>query len=298
MHNLDQSIAEWRKTISRTPSLGPDTLDELESHLRETIGALVESGIPEPEALQRALAQLGPVGDVSTEFQKLRPATWLPLKIVTVIGGVLALMMLSSMVDVFQHRPWNSLLAAHSYVLALGYGAGVLLGVLGMCFVIQRSFAESEFSTRRAEALRRAIRLYSAWGCAFTILGVILGMVYSQREWGRLWGWSPREIGGLWVLLWQAGFLAVQLLRWPTVRSLFVASLAGSSIALLAMSGQQLCAWVTHMYVPALLTYWPVLLVLALNALLFFVGLAPAGWLRGRKGVEPRHGETDHQSLQ
>ena len=57
MHNLDQSIAEWRKDMSRTRGLGPDTLDELESHLRETIHALVESGIPETEAVQRAMEQ-------------------------------------------------------------------------------------------------------------------------------------------------------------------------------------------------------------------------------------------------
>ncbi len=283
MHNLDQSIAEWRKTISRTPSLGQDTLDELESHLRETISAMVETGIPELEALQRAIAQLGPVGEVSAEFQKLSPATWLPLKIVTVIAGVWSLVLLTQLVIAIQHLHWDLLLVGHIFVLALGYLAVLMLGVLGICFVIQRSFAE--FSTRRAEAIARAVGRIAAWGCVFTILGLILGMAFSQREWGRLWAWYPREMGGLFVVLWQAGFLAVQRFRRPSVRSLLVASLAGCSVVLLAVSGPPLFQWGTHMYGRALLKHWPVLLVIAVNALFFFVGLAPAGWLRGRKGV-------------
>ena len=283
MHNLDQSIAEWRKNISRTPGLSPDTLDELENHLRETISTMVESGIPEPEALQRALAQLGPVGEVTADFQKLSPVTWLPLRIVMVIAGVLSLVMLTQLVIAFQHRHWDILLGAHTFVLALGYGAGVLLGVLGICFVIQRSFAE--FSTRRAAALSCAIGLFSAWGCAFTIVGVILGMAWSQREWDRCWSWDPREISTLCVVLWQAGFLAVQRFRRPGVRSLFMASLAGSSLVLLAMFGPVLLTFGVHMYGRVLLATWPVLLMIVVNALFFLVGLAPAGWLRLRRGV-------------
>jgi hypothetical protein len=283
MHNLDQSIAEWRKTISRTPSLGPDTLDELESHLRENISAMVESGIPEPEALQQAIAQLGPVGEVTAEFQKLSAATWLPLRIVRVIAGVLAVVLLADVLLFFQQHPWDAWLCAHVFTLGLSHVVEVLLWVLGICFVIQRSFAD--FSTRRAEALGRAVRVLTAWACGLTLLGMIFGMGYSQQRWGRLWGWQPTEIGGLCVLLWQAGFLAVQRFRRPSVRSLFVASLAGSSLVLLAMFGPVLFARGARMYGSPPPSYWPFLLVLAVNALFFFVGLAPAGWLRGRKGV-------------
>lgn len=283
MHNLDSSIAEWRKNISLTPSLGPDTLDELENHLRETISELVESGTPEREAVQRAIAQLGPVGKMTAEFQKLSPATWLPVKIVRVIAGVLALVILADVLLFFQQRDWDVWLGAHVFALGLSHVVEVMLWVLGICFVIQRSFAE--FSTRRAEALGRVVRVFTAWACGLTLLGMIFGMGYSQREWGRLWGWQPTEIGGLCVLLWQAGFLAVQRYRWPSVRSLFVASLAGSSIVLMAVYGPVLFVLGVHVYGPAILAHWPFLLVLAVNALFFLVGLAPAGWMRLRKGV-------------
>jgi len=283
MHNLDLSIAEWRKDMSRTRGLGPDTLDELESHLRETVQTLVESGMPEREAVQRAIAQLGPVGEVSAEFQKLSPASWLPVRIVRVIAGVLAVVLLAEVLLVFQEREWDVWLGAHVFVLGLSQLAEVLLWVLGICFVIQRSFAD--FSTRRAEALRRVVRVFTAWACGLTLLAMILGMGYSQQRWGRLWGWAPTEISGLCVLLWQAGFLAVQRYRRPSVRSLFVASLAGSGIVVTAVYGPVLFALGVHANGPAFLSLRPILLILAVNALFILVGLAPAGWLRWRRGV-------------
>lgn len=283
MHNLDRSIAEWRKDMSRTRGLGPDTLDELESHLRETVHALVESGIPEPEALQQAMELLGPAGEVSAEFQKLSPATWLPVRIVRVIAGVLSLVIVTEMVHFFQPRPWDAWLGAHVFALGLSRVVEVLLWVLGICFVIQRSFAD--FSTRRAEALSRVVHVFTAWACGLTLLGIILGMGYSQRTWGRLWDWHPTEISGLCVLLWQAGFLAVQRYRRPSVRSLFVAALAGSGIIVAAVYGPVLFVLGAQAHGSAFLSLRPILLVLAVNALFILVGLAPAGWLRWRKGV-------------
>lgn len=283
MHNLDRSIAEWRKDMSRTRGLGPDTLDELESHLRETIHALVESGMPEREAVQRAITQLGPVGEVSAEFQKLSPATWLPVRIVRVIAGGLFLAIVTDMVLFFQQHVWDAWLFAHVFTQALGHVAEVMLWVLAICFVIQRSFAD--FSTRRAEALGRMVHVFTAWACGFTLLSMIFGMGYSQRTWDRLWNWHPTEISGLCVLLWQAGFLAVQRYQRPSVRSLFVASLAGSSIVLMSVYGLVLFALEVPVFSPAILAHWPFLLVLAANALLILAGLAPAEWLRWRKGV-------------
>lgn len=283
MHNLDLSIAEWRKDMSRTRGLGPDTLDELESHLRETVHALVESGMPEAEAVQRAIKMLGPVSEVSAEFQKLSPATWLPVKVVRVMAGVLFLTIVADMVLFFQQHVWDVWLFAHVLTQALGHLAEMMLWVLGICFVIQRSFAD--FSTRRAEALVRVVHVLTAWSCGFTLLTIIFGMGYSQRTWDRLWNWHPTEISGLCVLLWRAGFLAVQRYRRPSVRSLFVASLAGSSIVVTAVYGPVLFVLGVHAYGPAFLSLRPILLILAVNALFILVGLAPAGWLRWRKGV-------------
>ena len=61
MPDLEPSITAWRKTLMAAPNVGRETLDELENHLRETVEQLVRSGVPETEAFQRAVAQLGPL---------------------------------------------------------------------------------------------------------------------------------------------------------------------------------------------------------------------------------------------
>ena len=91
MHNLEQFIIEWRRTMKAVPSVHPQTLDELENHLRQTVAELVQSGVPEAEACQRAAAELGSPETMAAEFRKLRPAAWLPVKVVTALGVMLAM---------------------------------------------------------------------------------------------------------------------------------------------------------------------------------------------------------------
>src|SRR5439155_103786 len=92
MHNLEQLIAEWRKTMMTAHNIGRETLDELENHLREDVDQLVQSGMAEPEAFQRAVTQLGGARTMASEFQKLDQPTWLPVKVITGIGIMAAVL--------------------------------------------------------------------------------------------------------------------------------------------------------------------------------------------------------------
>src|SRR5436190_23956792 len=91
MHNLEQLMVEWRKTMMTAPNVGRETLDELENHLRENVDQLVRSGMSEPEAFQRAVAQLGSASTIASEFQKLNQSTWLPIKVAIGVGLAVAL---------------------------------------------------------------------------------------------------------------------------------------------------------------------------------------------------------------
>ena len=71
MHNLEKSIAQWRKTMMAAPAVSHETLDELENHLRENVEQLVRSGITEREAFLRTVKQLGGAPAIASEFQKL-----------------------------------------------------------------------------------------------------------------------------------------------------------------------------------------------------------------------------------
>src|SRR4051794_12875220 len=90
MHKLDQFIMEWRRTMKAMPNVHPQTLDELENHVRQRVSELVHSGVPEEEACRRAAAELGSPESMAAEFRKLRPVTWLPVKVVTALGLMLA----------------------------------------------------------------------------------------------------------------------------------------------------------------------------------------------------------------
>jgi hypothetical protein len=282
MRDLEQSIAEWRQTMSAAPNIGPDTIAELETHLRETVEQLMRSGMSEAEAFERAIAQLGPPSKMAAEFQKLNAFTWLPFRIVTAIAGAAALLLSTYMFSAFQHRHSDLLLATHVYAVTLGYSLGLLLGVLGICFVAQRCHAE--LPPRRAEALGRGAYRFAAVACGLSALGMILGMFWSHREWGRFWGWDVREVGALSVVVWLAGVLIAHRSRRFTVRALFLSGLIASNVVLSAWFGPNLVKWgQLHSYGMNVHGSVFVMVALAINLMFFLIGLAPAGWLRWHK---------------
>ncbi len=75
-------IRAWRAEWRRRTRLGPDDLDELSEHLRESIEAFVAEGLDPAEAAERAIRRLGEPDDVDREFGKvgpIRPRHGLPL---------------------------------------------------------------------------------------------------------------------------------------------------------------------------------------------------------------------------
>jgi len=60
MHNLQKLLMEWRKTAV-TPNVSAETLDELETHLREKVDQLVGSGMTVSDAFPRAVEELGAI---------------------------------------------------------------------------------------------------------------------------------------------------------------------------------------------------------------------------------------------
>jgi len=282
MPDLEPSIAAWRKTMMAAPHVGPDTLDELETHLRETVEELVRSGVPETEAFERAVQRLGSPAAVTSEFQKLNAFTWLPATAVTAAGIAAALLLAGYLFSLFQTPARDILLAAHVLAITLGYGATLLLGVLGVCFVCQR--CATDFSPRRVRSLSRVTSTYGQIAALLTALGMVLGMVWSHQHWGRYWGWDSREVGALSVVVWLLCFLCAHRSRRITARGALIASLLGSNLVLLAWFGP-LFPWREglHSYGMPIQATPLMLAALAMNLLFFLVGLAPAGWLRLRK---------------
>ena len=91
MHNLEKMITEWRK--SAATNVSAETLDELETHLRETTEQLVGSGMNLSDAFQQALADLGNMPKIASEFRKLDEPLWLPVKLAIGVTALLALIL-------------------------------------------------------------------------------------------------------------------------------------------------------------------------------------------------------------
>jgi hypothetical protein len=278
MHNLDETIALWRQAMTGSPKLNQEAVDELESHLRDKVDELIRSGMPEPTAFQEAVNQLGDAPELAREFQKLEQSTWLPVKVITVVGiaGMLACatLVLKRYVD----GRLSLLLATHVYAITLGYTAIFLNGALGVCFVGQRCL--SDLSAYRVRSLAR-YNLVLGWiATLLTGVGIILGMVWTKIEWGRYWDWDIKETGGFCVMVWLASFLVANRLAGGS-RRVLIMSVLGNVVVSLAWFGAHMLSKPDGVVNR---NYWLVLLVAVLvNFVLFFIGFAPAGWLRPRK---------------
>lgn len=282
MPNLETFLAQWRQALSAARHLTPETVDELENHLRERIAELMRSGLTEADACQRAAADLGSMEAIAGEFGKLDRAAWLPAKIVAGMGIAIALVLAALLaVRSFTQPATDALLSVHVFTVTLGYTATLLLGVLGACFVLQRALGE--FSPRSLMPVGRMTLIFGTVAAICTATAVILGGFWAQREWGRFWGWDAKEIGGLCAVIWMTGFLIAHAFRRVTTRGLLVASMIGSNVVFLAWFGPALAPSGLHAY--GLPAFAHVLVIAALvgNLLLALLGLAPAGCLRARK---------------
>ena len=281
MAKIDSFVSQWRQALAPVRHLSPETLDELEAHLREKIERHLQDGLPEAEACDRAAAELGDSTAIAGEFRKLHPLPWLPAKLVTVVGIALAIGI--ALLLLVRFRPGyrgDVLLAVHVFTITIGYGATILLGVLGACFVLQR--ARWGFSLNRLAMLERLTLRFAVISTLCTAVGVILGMFWANREWGRYWAWDSKEIGGLCVVVWMLGFFIAHFVRRVSARGLLVASLIGSNVTLLA--------WFLPSMNTGLKAYgslnatWALLpIVVILNLSLSVLGLAPSGCLRPRR---------------
>jgi len=95
MFELNQAITEWRAQIAAAGILNPETLNELESHLREDFERRRQSGEAAPEAFAAAVRQLGQARVLQAEFAKESRSQATPLrKHLKVLAAACVLMLL------------------------------------------------------------------------------------------------------------------------------------------------------------------------------------------------------------
>jgi len=274
MHDLEKLITEWRKSAAK--NINAETLDELETHLRDTTERLVRSGIGLPDAFQQALADLGNMPRIASEFRKLDEPLWLPVKLAIAATALTALLALVAAIFITERRLGSSLsnllLAVHVFAVTLGYTLTLLIGGLGICFVSQRCL--EDFSTSRLHSIARVSLVLGGIALFLTTLGCFLGAIWAKIEWGRYWAWDPKETGGFSVVVWLACYLVAHRFFKNSARGVLAISMLGNIVVSLAWFGPHL-----HQ-----LQYGTPMLTIAtlVNLAFFAVGFVPAGRLRLR----------------
>lgn len=76
--NLNQKLRAWRENLGQSPALHSENLNELESHLRDSISRLQAAGLSGEEAFLIAVRRVGSEGALGEEFGKVnRRAVWM-----------------------------------------------------------------------------------------------------------------------------------------------------------------------------------------------------------------------------
>ena len=68
--NIEAQIAEWRRFVGHRPAIVGEDADEMESHLRDQIDALIEVGLSPSEAFLVAVKRMGSLDDISRDFAR------------------------------------------------------------------------------------------------------------------------------------------------------------------------------------------------------------------------------------
>jgi hypothetical protein len=84
---LNREIQRWRENLAQSPAIRLENLDELESHLRDSVTALQTSGLSTGEAFMVATKRIGKGDLLETEFRKVNGRTvWLDRMLWMLIG--------------------------------------------------------------------------------------------------------------------------------------------------------------------------------------------------------------------
>jgi hypothetical protein len=177
--DLNQTISRWRENVAHSPAFRNENLNELESHLRDSIAALQERGLSVEEAFLVGVKRLGKDDLLQKEYAKInRPAIWLDRTLwmligVQVWGLVSGLAGWMAQSTVFSITNWKNLEGRNSIlpVLLLTIAHLIFLtGTLVLCWwVINRTTETAGQWVRKCLGSRRGLILITIATCSFSL---------------------------------------------------------------------------------------------------------------------------------
>jgi hypothetical protein len=273
MFDLNRQIDLWKRAFAAKKTCSSDELEELESHLREQVEAMIAAGHSQEEAFAQSASRLGARDAVCREFAKNDfLGDWLAIRagnaMVALVG--LAAVVLAIAVEIEKQ---DGLLAAHIGAIVFAYLVPFLLAAVGSYAILRTALVKSgQQQFRDRFAIQSKILLGAT--ALVTALAAILGGFWAERHLGRFWGWDLKETGALAVIVCALALLGlVSRYKLASVR-LGQASLIASLVTFVAWFGPPVYM---HQFGVAAVT----LLVVALAAQLSMLGFSL--WLPDRE---------------
>jgi hypothetical protein len=134
--DLRDAIRQWRDSLAASPACRTDDLDQLESHLRDSVTTLQTTGLSLREAFWVAKSRLGTNDQLSCEFAKVNAAQIWSDRVLWMLMGSLLLGSINTLADGLSNLAaillhgiagQDHLLGPVSLILSLGTSTGMLL---------------------------------------------------------------------------------------------------------------------------------------------------------------------------
>ena len=200
MFDLNRQIDLWKQTLRANAACSTDELEELESHLREELEAMIAAGLSQEEAFAKSISRLGDPHAVCREFAKNQfLGDWLAIRAGNVMVGLVGLAAVVVGIAVAIQKQ-DELLAAHTGSILFAYLVPFLLAAVGSYAIFRTALVKSGQPLFRDRFAAQCKILLGATALA-TATGAVLGGFWAERHLGRFWGWDLKETGALLVVL-------------------------------------------------------------------------------------------------
>jgi hypothetical protein len=202
MREFEAKIGAWRKAITSALPDQPETVRELEAHLRDDIAARCRAGVTADTAFELAAQRLGEPRGLAREFARVRapwwPQSWVLRGILILVTsfGMTLLVMIGSGLSAQRLTP---LLGAHVLAATMGYLASFCAGLVGFTALVRawrRPLTPAQL--RELNALMFRLTCVSV---ALVPIGMVLGMIWARENLGAAWSWQRTEAGAFFVLV-------------------------------------------------------------------------------------------------
>ena len=141
----------------------------------------------------------------------------------------------------------NFWLATHVVIVATGYAATFLAGLLAIIYIVRGGLTRS-LDKATADSLGRMVYGIVCFATLFSFVGTVLGGIWADQSWGRFWGWDPKENGALIIVIWNALILHARWGGLVKTRGLMALAVFGNVVTSWSWFGTNMLGVGLHSY--------------------------------------------------